>query len=425
MPYQSFNNAILINSCQPLGNLNVQLEVTEDISTVEGNGFSFQVNCYPPPGVYVQYEQLNFLQYNIYVVNNQLYWQVQYYSQGSSSFPPGYTPTPSTTPWLPCWPNDYGSGGPGGLYGTSAPAFGPANLLPGNTLLRGSNLQVALQNDDNENVSTVVFNYWDPDGIHYATYFDIPKNALCPIVAFTVNLVGPGGCSNCTFTTGLTNSRGIFYYTVDYPGTLSDQGGPAGSACGEQFYTTCETSNAAYSPVIGAPASTVTQTLGPAVPCAVESLFADESPRGGPAQRAVIGQMRNVRDEQLGAPAGAFLSEVLARHSADLVGVLADHPTLSAESRKLLREAARVAQEGARFDDELIDRGERLVRRVEVLLPRSMSGIPDATRTILASLRGRTLADGIAKASETILPRFPDNPDPLPPPKGPGSCCGA
>ena len=110
-----------------------------------------------------------------------------------------------------------------------------------------------------------------------------------------------------------------------------------------------------YSAVSGAPASTVIQTLGPAVPCAVQNLFAAES--------VTVQQMRDVRDEHLTAPAGAFLSEVLERHSADLAGLLADEPALAAESRQLLHEAARVARDGASFDDELLDRAGRLVDR--------------------------------------------------------------
>ena len=59
---------------------------TEDISTVEGNGFSLQVNCFLPPGRYVQYQQLNALQYVVIVALDQLFWLVQYWSQGSSSW---------------------------------------------------------------------------------------------------------------------------------------------------------------------------------------------------------------------------------------------------------------------------------------------------------------------------------------------------
>jgi YVTN family beta-propeller protein len=136
-----------------------------------------------------------------------------------------------------------------------------------------------------------------------------------------------------------------------------------------------------------------------AFPCAIQKLFEDDA--------AAADQLRRVRDQQLSAPAGRFLSEVLARHSADVVGLLADHAELRSESRELLLEAARVAQDGARFDDELIDRSDRFVSRVEGLVPASMSTIPGAMRTILESLRGRTLAAGIDKASETIGPRIP------------------
>jgi hypothetical protein len=394
MSYQSNNNAVLYDGCRPLQNLAVLLEVTEDISTVEGNGFSLQVNCFPPPGHYVQNQQLNWLQYLVYVQSNQLWWEVQYWSVGApSAWPSGYTPLPGTTPWLPCWANDYY------LY-----SFGSA---PGNTLPRQSKLQISHQTDDAANVALVKFDYTDPDDNVSSAQFPVPKNALCPVSAFTVNLVGPGGGSNCTFTTGLTESRGIFYYSVA-PGTLSVQTGGLGSACGEQNIPTGETSNAVYSAVSGAPASTVIQTLGPAVPCAVQNLFAAES--------VTVQQMRDVRDQHLTAPAGVFLSEVLGRHSADLAGLLADEPALAAESRQLLHEAARAARDGAPFDDELLDRAGRLVERADALVPCSMSGIPGAVRTILASLRGRTLADGIAEASKTIMPRFPAPPPPPPQP---------
>lgn len=394
MPYQNNNNAVLYDGCRPLQNLTVLLEVTEDISTVEGNGFSLQVNCYPPPGHEVQYQQLNALQYIVQVTLEQLYWQVQYWSAGSSTWPPGYTPTPGTTPTLPCWPHD------DHLY-----PFGPR--MPGNIWPRQSKLQIALQTDKEGNVTRVTFGYTDPNTIVFNFTFPIPENALCPVVAFTVDLVGPGNSSHCTFTTGLTESRGILYYSVN-PGTLSVQSGGPGSACGEQNLMTQETSNATYSDVTGAPAPTVAQALGPAVPCAIGKLFEDDV--------AAVEQMRRIRDEQLRTPAGAFLSEVLARHSADLVGILADHTDIRDESRELLREAARVAQKGQRFDNELIRRAERIVGRAESLVPRSMSGTPSATQTILALLRGRTLADGVARASETIMPRFPLPPQALPAP---------
>ena len=50
MPFASNNNAVLINNCNNLQNLSVLLEVTEDIATTSGSGWSLQLNCFPPPG---------------------------------------------------------------------------------------------------------------------------------------------------------------------------------------------------------------------------------------------------------------------------------------------------------------------------------------------------------------------------------------
>jgi hypothetical protein len=48
MPYASNNNAVLINSCNNLKNPSVLLEVTEDIATTTGSGWSLQLNSFPP-----------------------------------------------------------------------------------------------------------------------------------------------------------------------------------------------------------------------------------------------------------------------------------------------------------------------------------------------------------------------------------------
>ena len=39
------NNAVLINNCQNLSNVTVQVQVTEDLITLEDTGFSVQLNC--------------------------------------------------------------------------------------------------------------------------------------------------------------------------------------------------------------------------------------------------------------------------------------------------------------------------------------------------------------------------------------------
>ena len=47
MPYASNNNAVLVSECNNLQDLSVCLQVTEDIATTDGKGWSFQLNCCP------------------------------------------------------------------------------------------------------------------------------------------------------------------------------------------------------------------------------------------------------------------------------------------------------------------------------------------------------------------------------------------
>ncbi len=386
MAYQSKNNAILIDnslisSCDPLSNLGVLLKVVEDLATTDGGGWSFQLNCYPPPGEYCQTSELAVFQYIVYVQGSRLVYQIQYWATpGISTWPAGYTPQPQTTPWLPCWANDYSN------------PFTPFASINGDTLPRDSQLQIQLSTDENGGVTKATFSYTDPDGNTSSVDYSLP--AVHPIVAFQVNLVGPGGGANANFTTGLTSSRGILYYSVT-PGELSVQSGGPGAACGEAAVGTVETSNAVYSDVAGAPASTVTQTLGQPVDCAINNLFADNA--------KTVAQMRRIRDEALTpTPAGQWIGDVLTRYSAELVAAIACREDLQGESRALLRKAAQIAETGATFDDETIDRAKNLVARAA---PCSMQVQAAAIATVLEHLRGTTLADGLATASQTIRPR--------------------
>ena len=107
-PLSSANNSLLINDCANLQNFSVNLSVSQDLVTYQDVGFSLQLNSYPPPGQLSQGQTLNWFQYIIYVLNGQLYYEIQYWSVGApANWPPGYTPVPNTTPWLPVFPNDY------------------------------------------------------------------------------------------------------------------------------------------------------------------------------------------------------------------------------------------------------------------------------------------------------------------------------
>jgi hypothetical protein len=382
MPYASNNNAVLIDGCNNLQNLSVLLEVTEDIATTNGGGWSLQLNCYPPAGQYCQTSQLEIFQYIVIAQGGNLAYYIQYWAN-ASGWPSGYTPQPGTSPWLPCWAHDYGGGIQSGTFAS----------INGDTLPRSSTLQVKLGTNDSGGVTKVTFTYTDPNGNVHPAEFDPP--AVHPIVAFQLNFVGPpGGTAN--FTQGLTNSRGIIYYSIS-SGQLSVQNGGPGAACGEQDVGTAETSNMPYSDINGAPASTVTQILQQPVSCAVNNLF-----------EAQLGEMRQIRDLNVAQyPAGQWLMEVLDRHSADLaLLVLSDKGDLARIARDLLTEAADIARQGRSFESNTIDDALKFLQQVSCKLPPSMNGIGHAGATLLELLRGRTLEDGLKAASKTILPRF-------------------
>ena len=395
MTYASNNNAVLIDGCNNLQNLSVLLEITEDIATTDGNGWSFQLNCFPPPGVYCQTSQVNWFQYVVYVQGGNLVYEIQYWANGVSTWPSGYMNQPGTTPWLPCWANDY--------YLSS-----PFASINGDTLPRQSKLQIALATNDSGGVTKVTFTYTDPDGNDHPAEFDPP--AVHPIVACELNLVGPGNLANANFTQGLTNSRGIIYYSVS-SGQLSVQNGGPGAAYGERGPLTGETSNMTYSDISDAPASTVTQILQQPVSCAVNRLFEDD--------QAQLGKMRQIRDAQVAEhPAGQWLMEVLDRHSADLALLVAsDEGDLARNVQDLLTKAVNTANRGRVFDGTTVDNALKALERASCKLPPSMNEVGQAGVTLLESLRGRTLEDGLKAASKTILPRFKT-------PQGPCEKCG-
>jgi hypothetical protein len=384
MSYASNNNAVLIDGCNNLHNLSVLLEVVEDIATTDGNGWTFQLNCYPPAGEYCQTSQLNFLQYIVYVQGGNLAYEIQYWANGASTWPSGYTPQPNTTPWLPCWANDY----------FLSPPFAS---ISGDTLPRQSTLQIKLGTNDAGGVTKVKFTYTDPNGNDHSVEFDPP--AVHPVVACELNFVGPGNFANANFTQGLTSSRGIIYYSVS-SGQLSVQNGGPGAACGEAGLVTGETSNMTYSDISGAPASTVTQILQQPVSCAVNSLFEGD--------QAKLGEMRQIRDRQVAQhAAGQWLIEVLDRHSADLALLVASGKgDLAQGARDLLTKAVHTARQGRVFDATTVDDALKVLERASCKLPPTMNEVGRAGATLLESLRGRTLEDGLNAASKTILPRF-------------------
>ena len=231
-------------------------------------------------------QPLNFLQYIVYVQGGSLVYEIQYWAFGAKSWPSGFKPQPGTTPWLPCWANDY--------YLSN-----PFAVIKGDTLPAWSKLKIALTTNRAGGVTKVTFTYTDPDDKDHSAQFHPP--AVHPIVACELNLVGPGSFGHANFTLGLTEDRGLISYSVS-PGELSVQNGGPGAACGEAGLGTGETSNMTYGDISGAPASTVTQILQQPIACAGDTLF--------PANRARLGQLQRVRDNHIAQyPAGQWLRD--------------------------------------------------------------------------------------------------------------------
>ena len=238
----SNNNIVLTDKCSSLQNLTVRLVVTEDVVAVGNTGFSLQLNTYPSPGQTSQGQQLNWFQYVIAIQNNSASGVAQYWSLGApSSWPPGYNYRTGTTPWLPVIPGD--------------PVWKTFGSVPFNQLPAESVMEIALATDSN-NVTSATFSITDPSGKVSSLPYPLPTYGLYSICAFQINLVGPPG-SACTFSSG----AGDLTYSVS-SGSLADQGGGVGAACGEYpGAVTGETSNAVYGPLNPSTGSTVGQTL--------------------------------------------------------------------------------------------------------------------------------------------------------------------
>ena|SRR5713101_841567 len=254
------NNVVLIDNCKSLSNLTVQLQVTEDLVTVDDIGFSLQLNSYPQIGAITPNStpdttfpgqvvgQLFWFQYIVIVAGNQVSFEIQYWANAKSyqtggpggnppeiRWPPGYTPDPpGTSPWLPVFPN---AAIEGKVVGSRS-----SNMVPA-----GSVITIQLATDSSANVTGATFYITDPNGKvqsastqpwqHYAGKTEPSNYALFPIYGFQADLVSAPGLK-CTFTTG----AGTLTYSVS-PGVLSVQ---SGNTCGGAQPGTAENSNVVY-----------------------------------------------------------------------------------------------------------------------------------------------------------------------------------
>ena len=285
------NNAVLINNCQNLSNLTVQLQVTEDLITLEDTGFSVQLNCYPQIGAITPNStqgttfpgevvgQLEWFQYVLIIGNNSASFEIQYWAHAKSfqdagpggnppeiRWPPGYTPNPlNTSPWLPVFPGTAVTGSVGSVSSNRIPA--------------GSTITIALATDSNGNVTGATFSIADPNGnvqsgstkpwSDYAGQTEPPEYALFPIYGFQLNVSSAPGLP-VMFTSG----AGTLTYSVS-SGTLSVQ---TANTCGGIQPGTAENSNVVYQAVTPASGSTVSQSF--AAPAMGMNFYFDKSTFG-------------------------------------------------------------------------------------------------------------------------------------------------
>jgi hypothetical protein len=263
------NNVVLVDNCQNLFNLKVQLQVTQDLVTLGDTGFSLQLNCFPPIGAITPNAtpqtgsgQLSWFQYVLNVWNNSVSFEIQYWAFGAHSYqnagpggnppavwwPPSYTPNPpNTSPWLPVFPNVAAAGT---VIGSTSSSTIPA----------GSVITIQLATDSSGNVTGATFSLTDPSGSvstqpwqQYAGQAEPANFGAFPIYGFQLNLVSLPS-SACTFTSG----AGTITYSVS-SGALSVQ---SVNTCGGSQPGTGENSNVVYQDVSPATGSSISQPFG-------------------------------------------------------------------------------------------------------------------------------------------------------------------
>lgn len=285
------NNAVLINNCQNLSNVTVQVQVTEDLITLEDTGFSVQLNCYPQIGAITPNStqgttfpgqvvgQLEWFQYVLIITNNSASFEIQYWAHAKSfqdagpggnppeiRWPPGYTPNPlNTSPWLPVFPGTAVTGSVGSVSSNRIPA--------------GSVITIALATDSTGNVTGATFSIADPNGnvqsgstkpwSDYAGQTEPANYGLFPIYGFQLDMSSAPGLP-VMFTSG----AGALTYSVS-SGALSVQ---TTNTCGGIQPGTAENSNIVYQAVTPASGSTLTQSF--AAPAMSMGLYFDKSTFG-------------------------------------------------------------------------------------------------------------------------------------------------
>jgi hypothetical protein len=222
----SNSNYILYSDCNPLINLSITINVTQDIvcESASGSiiGFGFQLNAYSPPS-----EMSAWQQYVIACFGSELIGAVDNWPiSGANIINDSFNLTSLPSPKVPA----------------------------------GYQLTISLENDQNGNVTGATYVVIDDSG---NTLANVPLNLLsiagvtpaelAPITAFELNLVGPANGESAALSSG----AGSITYTASNVLSVLNQE----PACTESGYITAETANSFYSTLPPAFSNTFTQSF--------------------------------------------------------------------------------------------------------------------------------------------------------------------
>ena len=222
----SNSNYILYNNCNPILDLTVTIDVTQDIvcQSASGStkGFGFQLNAYSPKNELSAWQQ-----YVVALFGSEVIGAVDN--------------------WPLSGPNIINS-------------FFNLAGLPSARIPAGYQIKIALQNDAKNNITGATYSVVDNHGHSLAnvtktltSLSGVSAADLSPIIAFELNLVGPVNSESAVLSSG----AGTIVYQASTPLSVLS----AEPACAESGYITAETANSVYGSLTSTPSSTFAQSF--------------------------------------------------------------------------------------------------------------------------------------------------------------------
>jgi hypothetical protein len=234
-PLTSNNNYLLFNGCNPILDLSVTLQVTEDL--VATNGFSFQLNAYNPAGPTTSWMQYVIMMNGTGFAARIEYWQID----------PDNITFPGNTNLF-------------GIIIPSSPTSIPGiNVSQGNTVPAGYSFNIQLQQNTTGSITGATFTIFDNMGNSFPLFLPVSdSNFFFPIVAFQTNLVGYVTCGPfnpfgwaCPAGPSTTFTSGAGTITYEAQSLCVEGGLPeiCANSTAAQDTITNESSNIIYQPI--------------------------------------------------------------------------------------------------------------------------------------------------------------------------------